>query len=646
MPSFTLPSLVKVGSSDIGLTGSLSLTPPTVAFPSSPNRIEVTCGCSGTVQLSDSGASLVEAELSLSTTFSVDIIVNVSPTSLAVQLDLSKTTVSAVDVSVEFGPPLVPVYSSAVQSSEVLSAFTTALRSIPAAALTFTIPGAKGTLGVSYSGVSVSVNVSRIVVVPVDGVLNIAADVSGYTSGDESGLVNLITTPSPSPFYQRTDFSGTSYGGDIFEGHSGFGLNIAIALNTNFLCALVNGALNSDLAGTTTEGVTINSLALSVAPVWAEIVITSLPTNWYDSLVLNLSGSYSGTPFTVVAAATPVMIETLSASWLDIVGIQFDLSVGTVPWWESVFFPVCAVIGYALTSLVNTIADSIVLNMLASSGTSVSITTAGSQAIPGVPAGWNLNYTLDGMVVWAAANELDVYAAASVTGPPAAPSPPAFSLMAPPVGGWPLTDLSPIPVTLSVSDASLFNPALGLRIAWKAVRQDTGAVVLNLDSPLTASTVQVAIERSKGDAVYNNTWLVSCEVYRPADALVPRYTYYTGSVETGVTDVVDRHHPYFHWTYDAWFHEPYGPPPLKSHHFWNRLRKSRIHRTDVLQRCIVVDWAMSKHGGQSYLDTLDSFGTLENVESWRHGVLCDYCFFGGPTRTTWKTPTSPTPTWE
>jgi hypothetical protein len=44
-----------------------------------------------------------------------------------------------------------------------------------------------------------------------------------------------------------------------------------------------------------------------------------------------------------------------------------------------------------------------------------------------------------------------------------------------------------------------------------------------------------------------------------------------------------------------------------------------------------------------YLDSIASYGSFADVESWRHCVLCDYCFFGGPTRTTWRVPTPPTP---
>jgi hypothetical protein len=231
-----------------------------------------------------------------------------------------------------------------------------------------------------------------------------------------------------------------------------------------------------------------------------------------------------------------------------------------------------------------------------------------------------------------------------------------------------LTNLSPIPVTLSISDsAALLDPSLGLAagltISWTAVRQDTGATVLSEAPPLSSSDLTIEIDRSTGTLIYNDTWLVTCRLYHPADSEVPQTTYFNQSISVGVTDVVDRHHPYVHWQHTAFFHDPVSTPvpglPLREHRLWHRSRHSRIHRTDLRIRCEVLDASVARllaeQGGVqppptppslSYLDTLAGYGTFADVEHWRHGILCDYCFFGGPTKTTWKTPTPPTPDWE
>jgi hypothetical protein len=131
------------------------------------------------------------------------------------------------------------------------------------------------------------------------------------------------------------------------------------------------------------------------------------------------------------------------------------------------------------------------------------------------------------------------------------------------------------------------------------------------------------------------------------------------------SDVVDRHHPYVRWDHTSFFHDPGGATqaeadlPLKHNALWHRSRHSRIHRTDVLIRCEVLDSAvaalLAEIGGVQtpptppslkYVDTLHRFGTLADVHKWRCGVLCEYCFFGGPTKANWKTPTLPTLPWE
>jgi hypothetical protein len=223
-------------------------------------------------------------------------------------------------------------------------------------------------------------------------------------------------------------------------------------------------------------------------------------------------------------------------------------------------------------------------------------------------------------------------------------------------------------MTLSISDAAVLDPALGLAagltIAWTAVRQDTNATVLSQATALSSGALTVQIDRWTGDLIYNDTWLVTCQLYHPADADAPQTTYFDQTLSVGVTDVVDRHHPYVHWQHTAFFHDPNAQTPglpLDKHPLWHRSRKSRIHRTDILIRCEVLDAAVTALRAQqnavvvqnpptppvlTYLDTLASHGTLEDVDRWRHGVLCDYCFFGGPTRTVWKTPTPPTPDWE
>ncbi len=279
---------------------------------------------------------------------------------------------------------------------------------------------------------------------------------------------------------------------------------------------------------------------------------------------------------------------------------------------------------------------------------------------------WNINYNLLGLVVcpppnppdptWAG-TELDAYVAVSVTGPASnVPAVPQLSLSAD--DSHSLSNELPIFVSLAVTNgAGLFAPALGLRIQWTATRNDYGVQVLDQDTAFTSANLAINVQRAggpAGDLIYNDTWTVTCKVYRPADALTPEFLYFNSSIQVGLADFVDRHKPYIRWKHEVFIHDPHGLGPLKWHHFWTRNRTARVHRTDLFIRCSMLARALNKEMTPplEYLDSIAEYGTLEELTN-PHLVsrkshrkeLCDFCFFGGPTRNVWKTPTAPTPDW-
>ena len=812
LPSFSLPDIVTVGADQVGLSGKLSLIPPQVTFArNTSNLITVDFGCTGWLQLTSNGTSLIEIGATLKAVVKLGLTVDLTPHSLTIAIDASTAKVTSVSVEVDAGPPLVPVYQKALNSGSALAAFTAAIRSIPKKALTLAVPGAKGTFDVAYGGIAVSLTISRLVVVPVDGALNVAADVSPYTTGDETNLVNLIATQSPTPIYFNYDQFGDEDGplGGMFGPHTGvgiedgyadsYGTNLAVAVNSDFFCAVVGGPLSSKLshtllsidgtvlspshtvvhgdthgsiaksicdqfnsqptsqylalvgisvtvsgavitlsspasvlppqfsggatppggspAGTkATEklatggsgptntitieghltpgdtvtvnlpvgGVEIRDISLSVAGVNNSDAAQSsptLPTNWYPCLVLTLDGvlisfaqvpkenpdqpgpnlnpvSMDGIDVTFTASMCPMLIQRPSSAYWDFVLVDWSVSAPLLTFIDD-FFPLGP---FLFAGAINAAVDSIVANSLYRH-LSYDQSLYGSAPFPGVK-GSTISFNVCGLVICPPQNdplyagaELDAYAAVSISGQASASSPskPQFSLFAD--DGNSLSSLSPIQVELTMTGGnahSLLDAALGLRIHWTAKRNDTGAQVLHQDTSLTPSSSQIEITRADGptgDLIFNDTWTVTCEVYRPADTLVPRFSYFKGAIQVGLQDVVDRRHPYVEWQHEVFIHDPHGPGPLKQHHFWTRNRKSKIHRTDLLIRCSMLDRAMSKTPPVQYLDTLAHYGSLEQlttphlVPKGRHKVLCDYCFFGGPTKSVWLTPTAPTPKW-
>jgi hypothetical protein len=656
---------VPVDGDSIGLAGSLSVNAPIVSFAANPqNLVGVTIGVSGTLQLTSGGSDLVEVDVTLSTSQQVGLFADISPSSLALGVDLSSASVTAVSAAVTFGPPLTAQYTAALQSGPVLSALSAALRAIPKAALTFTVPGVSGTLNYTFSGVTVGVLVSDVVLVPLDGdvgsyrggvgCLNIALDVAPFTTGNASQLVNLITTDGPTCARYEYEYDRVTFTGDGYSSHNAGGANLAAVVNADFFTSLVNGTIAPKISGLTVEGVTINSASVSFSSVTAALD-TELPTQHYTCISASIDASYSGVGFTFSASFTPVAVEVLQPYSLSYSMrlVNYDAS--------SPFLTVLSILmpvafpwpGVILALILDSTFDSIVANS-AHEAPGLEITGTGSLPLPGL-RGWSFSYVVDDMAV--SASEVSGYMTMKVVGPAAtAPPPPVFSLIG---TQHALKDPSPVLVTLLVTRASLMDPLLGLRIAWTAVRTDTGATVLSKDTALTSASLAIAIDRWTGDLIYNDTWAVTCEVYRPADALTGRYSYFKLTIPAGVTDLVDRHYPYVRWDHTAWFHDPSGPGTLKQHGFWTRARKSRIHRTDLLTRCSALTAAFSSGYAQEtghglvepklnvptpqYLNSIASNGSIADVESWRHGVLCDYCFFGGPTSTNWQAPTPPTP---
>ncbi len=309
-----------------------------------------------------------------------------------------------------------------------------------------------------------------------------------------------------------------------FKAHSGGGTNLAAAINGDFLTAVVNGPISSQIGGTSVSGLTLNSVSLAVNTVESDLS-SGLPTNWYGCVSVSGSGDYSGIGFDFSGSVTPLLIQQSSIFWdFRLVSYSFSsLALSIIEFLSGglvIFGPI----------LINSIVDSMVanaINQLPTEGFGYS----GSQPVPGL-SGAVVNYTVNGIVAgWDP--EIDFFLAASVTSPAisVAPSPPTFTLTAP---SRAFTDPAPIPVTLSISDSALLDPILGLHISWLVVRKDTGATVLSQDTALTESALSVTIDRWTGDLKYNRSWSVTCQVWHPADPVTPKYTYFNKTLPVAI----------------------------------------------------------------------------------------------------------------
>lgn len=241
---------------------------------------------------------------------------------------------------------------------------------------------------------------------------------------------------------------------------------------------------------------------------------------------------------------------------------------------------------------------------------------------------------------------------------------------------WDVHNVSPILVLLTVPTAlyNLNDPSLF--VSWTVTRNDTN---VKLQSRLLAAqgsdsfggAVYVVIDHASAALQACEAFTVSCQLAsRRADGSAQ--VIFDSTFDINVPDHFDRHHPYVRWGPGVKYiypGEPYWSAiPNRSHvagkRWVKRVPISRIHRTDVWRggtRCLVADTPglmgspPRARAGKvvlpdkvemprtlsypwTYIDKLPlSLDEVRQDRDRARGILCDYCFFGGPTRTSLRT---------
>jgi hypothetical protein len=235
---------------------------------------------------------------------------------------------------------------------------------------------------------------------------------------------------------------------------------------------------------------------------------------------------------------------------------------------------------------------------------------------------------------------------------------------------WDVHHLNPIGAVLKIPPG-LFNPQdHSVYVEWQVQRTDTNAVILakTLGIGQAGSPVNifaVSIDHGSAELQAADGFRISCRLFRPLATSTEEI--FSTKVTVTLTDHFDRHHPYVQWGPARKFVYP-GEPfwaaiPRGSHipglRWVKDVRRSWIHRTDYWnggRRCLVADTPglmgnlprslRGKHIFNRaqvargidypwiYLDRLPiSLAAVRENRELARGVLCDYCFFGGPTKT-------------
>jgi hypothetical protein len=208
-------------------------------------------------------------------------------------------------------------------------------------------------------------------------------------------------------------------------------------------------------------------------------------------------------------------------------------------------------------------------------------------------------------------------------------------------------------------DAVVSPPAANPLIVWSVTRPDTGALLLSQSSHyLDPGGGSLSFSRTDPAIQAPDLLRVSAEIVGPGGSV--SYTF-----DFQVIDWLDRTHRYVRWVSHTWFRDPLKPKEWR--YYWQRTRSSVLHRTDYPGRCrrlipgdlldlflqVYPDvQAGSLNMADPFLpEPLAKFPWIANLlpEAWqyvdqfpfssvaaaeagRRGVLCDYCFFGGPTK--------------
>jgi hypothetical protein len=235
---------------------------------------------------------------------------------------------------------------------------------------------------------------------------------------------------------------------------------------------------------------------------------------------------------------------------------------------------------------------------------------------------------------------------------------------------WDVHDLNPIGVVLKIPPG-LFNPQdPTVFVSWTATRTDTNTQLISQTLALgQPGALTVSIAHASAALQAADGFQVNCTLFRQLAGGGVEQIFNSGNVNIQIVDHFDRHHPYASWGSHVKYVYP-GQPfwnaiPAKQHvrglRWVKTARASRIHRTDLWsggRRCLVAetsglmgnpprksrgtiyDRAQVPRGigDFTYLDSLPiSLADVQRDRNVARGILCDYCFFGGPTKTTLRT---------
>lgn len=195
--------------------------------------------------------------------------------------------------------------------------------------------------------------------------------------------------------------------------------------------------------------------------------------------------------------------------------------------------------------------------------------------------------------------------------------------------------LTVLPFAAHPADPQLF-------VRWTVRREDNNAVVLDETLPTLntygpADTISLGLTAAQAGGLVGAAKMdVSVTVFRALGATTTNLL--SDTLRVAIHDPIDESHPYVRWSHSVTVPvvqvDANGSQTRTGKQ--SVARASKLHRTDFPGRCLMVGQISPKplqarpDASIQYLDALP-FPRVDLV-AHRHEV-CDYCFFGGPTKT-------------
>ena len=640
---FPMPQTIGVGPLQVSFAGIVRMLAPTIELHANPgNLVRVHVGFESTFRAQVTGQPVQTWSARFTGAVDLGLITSIVTNQVVLGVDTAQVTLQPLAVTVLQGPALPPPILAALQSPALAAAATAFVRTLPPLTIsppmlrtqiTHTQPADFKDSGFSvFNWFTINLSANRIAVRVLEGAISIGVDFAGFTSGDPTALVDLTRVAGRGAMYVQT-LTPQSNPSDtpILEPRTKpAGGSIAIAINNEFLAAVVARQISPQIAGTPiSKDVRLERIDLSYARFEKPLRGNE------DGLRLGFRVSARGVGVDGCFYIQPY-VRTFDGPTSFIGADSWHLFVAKaevdLPWWVNVgvvvlsLFFSAAMPALSPIFMVGAIAliDGVIPGLQGNVENQAARGLSSSANALGFPTPWN--GPLPGLskprwmghirCISFTSESLDMAVFTAIDWSERAE---------PPVGVISPTTAyavqrAPIPLRLKLRDD---HERLGpnLTLTWQVLRSDTSQVVATaIKSYWDPAGNGPDLPHSSRDLYTAGQFIVRCTV----SASLGNQTgdLWTGQQTLTIEDTLDRRRKFIQWGPD-WVHfENAGT----NHEWWSHLRTSRIHRTAIGARCRAVRGLWNDQAIR-YLDALPFAWSALNDH---RGPLCEYCFFGGP----------------